>query len=264
MMFTANISNCSNTIVPGPNVTEAEYIQQLGSYCCLGSRSVCDVAVPSSMPSSVPTSIPMPLPTQTPISTPTSEPTSVPTQIPSSMLDNSLLCEQPVLYMGNATTPYTGCASGDLDLCTSEDEWRCDGLMIQLYDMLPGPINECSGNTTDMNKMNGKGNMTHAEVIQTYGYFCCKNAFSACGEADSSLVPLESPSANADKFQNKEAAKYMCDQRKALLHSGQRTTLMTSPHAFIHLLLKHVYSSIAYTFYFSFYYQQATLTLRKF
>ena len=140
------------------------------------------------MPSSVPTSIPMPLPTQTPISTPTSEPTSVPTQIPSSMLDNSLLCEQPVLYMGNATTPYTGCASGDLDLCTSEDEWRCDGLMIQLYDMLPGPINECSGNTTDMNKMNGKGNMTHAEVIQTYGYFCCKNAFSACGEADSSLV----------------------------------------------------------------------------
>ena len=155
MMFTSNISNCSNTIVPGPNVTEAEYIQQVGSYCCLDSRSVCDVAVPSS--------------------------------VPSLMLDNSLLCEDPFLYMGNATTPFTGCASG-LDLCTSEDEWRCDGLMIQLYDMLPGPIKDCYPDYSDINKMNGEGNMTYAEVIQTYGHFCCKNAFSACGEADSSLV----------------------------------------------------------------------------
>ena len=207
MMFTSNISNCSNTIVPGPNVTEAEYIQQVGSYCCLDSRSVCDVAVPSS--------------------------------VPSLMLDNSLLCEDPFLYMGNATTPFTGCASG-LDLCTSEDEWRCDGLMIQLYGMLPGPIKDCYPDYSDINKMNGEGNMTYAEVIQTYGHFCCKNAFSACGEADSSLLPPESPSANADKFQNKEAAKYMCEQRKALLYFGQRTTLIFSPTCLYTLVVETI------------------------
>ena len=88
--------------------------------------------------------------------------------------------------------------------------------------------------------MNGEGNMTYAEVIQTLGHFCCKNAFSACGEADSSLLPPESPSANADKFQNKEAAKYMCEQRKALLYFGQRTTLIFSPTCLYTLVVETI------------------------
>ena len=187
------------------NMTYAEVIQTYGHFCCKNAFSACGEADSSLLP-----------------------PVAVPSSVPSLMLDNSLLCEDPFLYMGNATTPFTGCASG-LDLCTSEDEWRCDGLMIQLYGMLPGTIKDCHPDISDINKMNGEGNMTYAEVIQTLGHFCCKNAFSACGEADSSLLPPESPSANADKFQNKEAAKYMCDQRKALLYFGQRATLIFSP-----------------------------------